>query len=106
MVNLRNLFFLLTTIYLFLFSLYFEKEYLQSDSLIFKIKKSLLGFDTGYVIEKNKWIKAENLIFLEKKYVLYTLTTNQKKCFNKNCLLDIKLLKVLIIPNFLIIKVL
>ena len=105
-MDLRNLFFLLTTVYLLSFSLYSKTVHLNCDPFIVKIKNLLVGFDREYVREKNKCIKVENVKFLDKKYVLYALKTNQKKCFNKNCLLDIKLLKVLIIPNFLIIKVL
>ena len=56
-----------------------------------QIKNLLVGFDREYVREKNKCIKLENVKFLDKKYVLYVLKTNQKKCFNKNCLLDIKI---------------
>ena len=92
-MHLRNLFFLLTTIYLLSYSLYSKTEYLHCDSLIIKIKKPLVGFDRGYVREKNKWIKVENIKFLEKKYVLYSLKTNQKKCFNQNCRVDIKITK-------------
>tara|TARA_Y100000589_G_scaffold331665_1_gene386254 strand:+ start:66 stop:473 length:408 start_codon:yes stop_codon:yes gene_type:complete len=92
-MDLINLLFLLTTIYLFSFSLYSKTEYFQCDSLVFKIKKSLVGFDRGYVREKNKWIIVENVKFLEKQYVLYTLKTSQKKCFNKNCRVDIKVNK-------------
>ena len=66
-MHLRNLFFLLTTIYLFSYSLYSKTEYLNCDSLIIKIKKPLVGFDRGYVREKNKWVKVENVKFLEKK---------------------------------------
>ena len=33
------------------------------------------------------------LKFLEKKYVLYALKPNQKKCFNKNFRVDIKIAK-------------
>ena len=92
-MDLRNLFFLLTTIYLMSFSLFSKTEYLQCDSLILKIKKPLVGFDKGYVKEKNKWIRLENVKFLEKKYVLYALKTNQKKCFNKNCRVNIEITK-------------
>ena len=92
-MDLRNLFFLLTTVYLLSFSLYSKTEYLHCDSLILKIKKPLVGFDRAYVREKNKWIKVENVKFLEKKYVLYALKTNQKKCFNKNCRVDIQITK-------------
>ena len=92
-MNLRNLFFVLTTIYLLSFSLYSKTEYLQCDSLILKIKNPLVGFDKGYVKEKNKWIRVENVKFLEKKYVLYALKTNQKKCFNKSCRVNIKITK-------------
>ena len=92
-MNMRNIFFLLTAIFLFSFSLYSKKEYLQCDSVILKIKKPLVGFDRGYVREKNRWIRLENVKFLEKKYVLYALKTNQKKCFNKNCRVDIKITK-------------
>ena len=92
-MDLRNLFFLLTTVYLLSFSLYSKTEYLHCDSLIIKKKKPLVGFDRAYVREKNKWIKVENVKFLEKKYVLYVLKTNQKKCFNKNCRVDIKITK-------------
>ena len=92
-MNMRNIFFLLTAIFLFSFSLYSKTEYLQCDSVILKIKKPLVGFDRGYVREKNRWIRLENVKFLEKKYVLYALKTNQKKCFNKNCRVDIKITK-------------
>ena len=92
-MDLRNLFFLLTAVYLLSFSLYSKTEYLHCDSLIIKKKKPLVGFDRAYVREKNKWIKVENVKFLEKKYVLYALKTNQKKCFNKNCRVDIKITK-------------
>ena len=54
---LRNLFFLLTTVYLLSFSLYSKTEYLHCDSLILKIKKPLVGFDRAYVREKNKMDK-------------------------------------------------
>ena len=81
---MKNLFFLLTTIYLLSYSLYSKTDYLNYDSLILKIKKPLVGFDRGYEREKNQWIKVENIKYLEKKYVLYALKTNQKKCFNKN----------------------
>ena len=60
---LRNLFFFLTTIYLFSFSIYSKTEYLQCDTLILKIKKPLVGFDRGYVREKNKWKRVEMLNF-------------------------------------------
>ena len=92
-MDLRNLFFVLTTAYFLSFSLYSKTEYLHCDSLILKIKKPLVGFDRAYVREKNKWIKVENIKFLEKKYVLFALKTNQKKCFNKNCRVDIKITK-------------
>ena len=92
-MDLRNLFILLITVYLLSFSIYSKTEYLHCDSWILKIKKPLVGFDKGYVREKNKWIKVENVKFLEKKYVLYALKPNQKKCFNKNCLVDIKITK-------------
>ena len=92
-MHLRNLFFLLTTIYLLSYSLYSKTEYLHFDSLILKIKKPLLGFDRGYVREKNKWMKVENIKFLEDKYALYALKTNQKKCFNNNCRVDAKITK-------------
>ena len=75
-MDLKNQSLLLTAIYLFSFSLYSKTEYLQCDSLITKIKKSLVGFDRGYVREKNKWIRAEYFKFLEKKYVLYSLKNN------------------------------
>ena len=93
-MHLRNLLFLLTTIYLLSYSLYSKTEYLNYDSLILKIKKPLVRFDRGYVREKNQWIKVENIKYLEKKYVLYALKTNQKKCFNKNYRVDIKITKV------------
>ena len=96
----RSLFFLLTTAYLLSLSLYSKTEYLQCDSMILKIKKPLVGFDRGYVREKNKWIKVENVKFLEKKYVLYALKTNLKKCFNKNCRIDIKITKGINDSNF------
>ena len=70
---------LLPAIYLLSYSLYSKTEYLNCDSLVIKIKKPLVGFDRGYVREKNKWTKVENVKFLEKKYVLYSLKTNQKK---------------------------
>ncbi len=92
-MDLRNLFFLLTTVYLLSFSLYSITEYLHCDSLIIKIKKPLVVFDRGYIREKNKCIKVENVKFLEKKYVLYSLKTIQKKSFNKNCLVNIKITK-------------
>ena len=76
------------------FSLHSKTEYLRCDSLILKIKKPLVEFDRGYVREENKWIRIENIKFLEKQYVLCGLKTNRKKCFNKNCQFDIKLLKV------------
>tara|TARA_E500000178_G_C16507937_1_gene524570 strand:+ start:70 stop:297 length:228 start_codon:yes stop_codon:yes gene_type:complete len=72
-MDLRNLFFLLTAVYLLSFSLYSKKEYLNYDSLIFKIKKPLVGFDRGYIKKKNKWIRLENVKFLEKIYILYAL---------------------------------
>ena len=99
-MDLRSLFFLLTAVYLLSFSLYSKTEYLQCDSLIFKIKKPLVGFDRAYLREKNKWIKVENVKLLEKKYVLYALKTNQKKCFNKNCRVDIKITKGINNSNF------
>lgn len=90
---LRNLFFLLNTIYLFSFSLYRKKEYSQCNFLILKIKKPLFVFDKDYAREKNKRIRVRNVKLLEKKDVLNTLKTNQKKCFNKNCRVDIKYTK-------------
>ena len=72
-MNLRNLFFLSTAIYSFSFSLYYKKVYLQFNFLILKIKKSLLVFDRGYVRVQNKWIRSENVEFLENKYVSYIL---------------------------------
>ena len=57
---LRNLFFLLTTVYLFSFNLFSKTEYLQCDTLIFKIKKPLVGFKRGYVKEKNNNEKNNN----------------------------------------------
>ena len=72
-MDLRNLFFLLTAVYLLSFSLYSKTEYLNYDSLIFKIKKPLVGFDRGYIKKKNKWIRLENVKFLEKIYILYAL---------------------------------
>ena len=51
-MDLRNLFFLLTAVYLLSFSLYSKTEYLNYDSLIFKIKKPLVGFDRGYIKKK------------------------------------------------------
>ena len=88
-MDLRNLSFLLTTLYLFSFSLYSKTEYLQCDSLVIKIKKPLVELDRGYVREKNKWIRVEYVKLLEKKYVLYSLKTNQKKYLNKDCRVDI-----------------
>lgn len=99
-MHLRNLFFLLPTIYLLSYSLYSKTEYLHCDFLIFKIKKPLVGFERVYVREKNKWIKVENIKFLEKKFALYALKTNQKKCFNKNCRVDIKITKGINNSNF------
>ena len=92
-MDLRNLFFLLTAVYLLSFSLYSKTEYLNYDSLIFKIKKPLVGFDRGYIKKKNKWIRLENVKFLEKIYILYALKSYQKKCFNENCRVDIKITK-------------
>ena len=86
-MDLRNLFFLLTTVYLLSFSLYSITEYLHCDSLIIKIKKPLVVFDRGYIREKNKCIKVENVKFLEKKYVLYSLKISSFELmfsFNKN----------------------
>ena len=83
-MHLRNLFFLLPAIYLLSCSLYSKTDYLHCDSLIFKIKKPLVVFDRGYVREKNKWIKVENIKFLEKKYILYVLKTNRKKYFKRD----------------------
>ena len=80
-------------VYLLSLSLYSKTEYLKCDPLILKIKKPLVGFDRGYVREKNKWIRVENVKFLEKQYVLYALKTRKKKCFNKNCSVDIKINK-------------
>ena len=94
-MDLRNLLYLLTTFYLLSYSGYPKTEYLHCDSLILKIKKPLVGFDRAYVREKKKWIKVKNVKFLEKKYVLYVLKTNQKKCFNKNCKVDIKIIKAI-----------
>ena len=78
-MDLRNLFFLFTMIYLFSFFSYSKTKYIQCYSLTFKIKKPLVRFDKGYVIEENKLIRLENFKFLEKQYVLYVLKTNQKK---------------------------
>ena len=72
---------------------YSKTEYLQCDSLIIKIKKPIVGFDRGYLREKNKWIRLENIKFLGKKYVLYALKTNQKKYLNKDYRVDIKITK-------------
>ncbi|GIS23692.1 MAG: hypothetical protein CM15mP124_1720 [Alphaproteobacteria bacterium] len=91
---------------MFSFSLYSKTEYLQCDSFIIKIKKPLIGFDREYVRDKNKCIRVENIKFLEKKYFLYELKLIKKNSLTKTAELILKLLKVLIIPIFLIIKVL
>tara|TARA_B100000242_G_C43006636_1_gene467840 strand:+ start:1178 stop:1303 length:126 start_codon:yes stop_codon:yes gene_type:complete len=36
-----------------------------------KVKKSLIKFEKGYEIEKNKWKRLENIAFLEKICVIY-----------------------------------
>ena len=54
----------------------------------------MLGFDRGYVREKNKLINKENLKFLEIKYVLYTLKTKCRTCFKKKSELLIKILRI------------
>ena len=70
------------------------------------IKKSLIGFDKSYEREKNKWIRLENIEFLEKNmFYIY------KKLIKKNALtrilgLLLKFQKLLITQDFLIIKVL
>ncbi len=56
-MDLKNLFFLLTTTYLLSFFLYSKIEYLHCDYLILKIKKLLVVFNRGYIREKNKWIR-------------------------------------------------
>ena len=56
--------------------------------------------------KKNKWIRLENVKFLEKIYILYALKSYQKKCFNENCRVGIKITKDNSNPRFLIIKVL
>ena len=99
-MRLKNLFILLTKIYLLSFSIYSKTEYLHCDSLILKVKKPLVGFDRGYVREKNKWKRLENVKFSENQYILYTLKTKHKKCFNKNCRVNIKITKGINNSNF------
>ena len=98
-MDLRD-FFLLNTVYLLSLYSYSKIEYLNCEFMILKIKKTLVGFNKGYVKKKNKWIKVENIKFLEKKYFLYTLKPNQKKCFKNNCRVDIKITKGINNINF------
>ena len=98
-MELRDLFFLLNTVYLLLLYSYSKTEYLNCDFLILKIKKTFVGFNKGYMKKKNKWIKVENVKFLEKK-IFYMQQKKQKKCFNKNFESILKLPKLLILQIF------
>ena len=44
--------------------------------------------------------KIENVRFLEKQYIFYALKANQKKCFNKDYSVDIKIIKGINNANF------
>ena len=44
--------------------------------------------------------KIENVKFLEKQYIFYALKANQKKCFNKDYSVDIKIIKGINNANF------
>ena len=61
-MDLRNLL-LLTTIYLLSSVLYSKKEYQKCDSLLLKIKRTILSFGVAFIKDKNKWIKEKILNF-------------------------------------------
>ena len=92
-MKLRHFLAVFTTIYLISQPLFSKTEYLKCDSLIFKIKNPVLGFNKAFINIESKWIKIKNFELLENKYVLYGINSNQKKCFNKGCKVDIKIKK-------------
>ena len=93
LIKLKNYFILFISIYFFTCHLYSKTEYIKCNSLIIKIKKPLVGFNKAYVKVDNKWKNIDSFMILENRYVLYALKNNQKKCYNNNCRVDIKISK-------------
>ena len=68
-----------------------KKQFLITKKILRFLKPKHLFLEKPLCHSPNKSLNFVK--FLEKQYVLYTLKTSQKKCFNKNCRVDIKVNK-------------